>query len=239
MSNKGKDRKMRAFFLVLATASLSACASGGRQANPSVLSVVEPTEMQAVSASQASQYRIGAADKLALQVFQVPDLSFEEIFVDAGGYLQLPLLGPVKAEGLTVAELADQIEAGLREKYLQDPQVMVTVAEAASQKVTVDGAVTKPGVYEMRGHTTLLQAVAMAEGPTRIADLSSVAVFRTVEDRPMVAVFDLRQIRNGQVADPVILGDDIVVVDTSRLSARMQDILQALPSLASFVYYAR
>jgi hypothetical protein len=99
--------------------------------------------------------------------------------------------------------------------------------------------VTKPGVYKMQGDVSLLQAIAMAEGPTRIADLKSVAVFRTVRDRSMVAVFDLRAIRSGQAADPSVLGDDVIVVDTSQMSARMQDLLQALPALASFFYYAQ
>lgn len=228
------------FLLVLAVAvSVSACASGARmEASPSVATTVDPAQLMAGTQASAASYRIGPSDKLVLRVFQVPDLSFDEIFVDAGGYLQLPLVGSVKASGLTTAELANHIGDRLSERYVRDPQVMVTVAEAASQKVTIDGAVTKPGVYEMRGRTTLLQAVAMAEGPTRIADLKNVAVFRRVDDRPMVAVFDMRAIRTGQVADPVLLGDDVVVVDTSRLSARFQDLLQILPALSSFVYYA-
>ena len=112
----------------------------------------------------------------------------------------------------------------------------MTVSEAASQKITVDGAVTKPGVYKMNGRTTLMQAVAMAEGPTRVADLESVAVFRTSGGRRMVAVFDLRAIRGGHAQDPVLFGDDVVVVDTSRLNANIRDALQALPGLAVFAY---
>lgn len=181
-------------------------------------------------------YRIGPSDKLALTVFQVEDLSFEEIYVDAGGELQLPLLGTVRAAGLTPAELSADIERRLGERYMRNPQVVVVVSEAASQKITVDGAVTKPGVYEMRGRTTLMQAVAMAEGPSRVAALNSVAVFRTVEGRRMVAVFDLAAIRAGQAADPVVEGDDVIVVDTSRLSSNIREILQALPGLAVFGY---
>jgi polysaccharide export outer membrane protein len=190
-----------------------------------------------VEIDQAS-YRIGPTDVLSVTVFQVEDLSLEEVRVDASGVLQMPLIGEVRAAGLTPVELAAEIERRLGARYLREPRVSVSVGEAASQKITVDGAVTKPGVYKMQGRTTLLQAVAMAEGPTRIADLRSVAVFRTVPEGQMVAVFDIQAIRAGTALDPVMSGDDIVVVDTSRLSARMQDIIQALPAVASFVFYA-
>lgn len=182
------------------------------------------------------EYKIGPSDKLKLVVFQVPDLSFDEIFVDAAGNLQLPLVGAVAASGRTPAELSTEIEMRLRERYLRNPQVTVAVIESAGQKITVDGAVTKPGVYEMRGRTTLLQAVAMAEGPAPTANLRSVAVFRNVDSRLMVAVFDLDSIRGGQAQDPVLLGDDIVVVDTSRLNVAMRNLVSVLPSLAAFAY---
>lgn len=232
---------MRSLLPLLAAAGLAACASGNDRAasSPEVAMGIDPAQFQTTSAGAATTYRIGPSDKLTIRVMQVPDLSFEEIRVDAGGQLQFPLIGSIRASGLTAQELSAHISDALRGRYVREPQVMVAVAEAASQKVTIDGAVNKPGVYEMRGRTTLLQAVAMAEGPTRVADLKSIAVFRTVEDRPMVAVFDVSAIRNGQATDPVLLGDDIVVVDTSRLSVRMQEVLQLLPVAASFIYYTR
>lgn len=224
---------------ILAALMLSACASGGRiDAAPGVAATVDPTTLAGnVSYRGGTRYRLGAGDKLALTVFRVPDLSFEEIFVDAAGNIQLPLLNSVEAAGKTPAELSDEIEQRLGERYLRNPEVMVAVLQAASQKITVDGAVTKAGVYEMRGRTTLMQAVAMAEGPTRIANLGSVAVFRTVEDRRMVAIFDLGAIRGGQAADPELLGDDVIVVDTSRLSSNIRDVVEALPGLAVFTYF--
>jgi polysaccharide export outer membrane protein len=219
---------------------LTGCASGARQpAESTVATTVDPASFRLASTEQATAYRIGPSDKLAIRVLQVPDLSFDEIFVDAAGYLQMPLVGALKASGLTPEALADAIAAKLAANYMRDPQVMVSVSEAAGQKVTIDGAVTKPGVYEMQGRTTLLQAVAMAEGATRVADLRSVAVFRHSGAQPTVAVFDMQAIRGGQAVDPVLLGDDVVVVDTSRLSARTQDLLQALPALSSFFFYTR
>jgi len=188
---------------------------------------------EAVTASP-SEYRIGVGDKLNVRVFQVADLSFDELVVDTSGNVQLPLIGAVRGAGRTAGEMSIDIAARLSAQYLRNPQVTVTVTEAASQKITVDGAVTKPGVYEMRGSTSLLQAVAMAEGPTRVADLSKVAVFRTIEGRRAVALFDLEAIRQGRATDPEVLGDDVIVVDTSRLNSALREIISAVPALAIF-----
>lgn len=230
---------VRYIFLLATVLLLGACASGERQtADARVATTVDPLALQASSTPTIDPaYRIGPADKLKVSVFQVPDLSFDEVYVDASGRLELPMVGSIQAAGLTPSELSAEMERLLGQRYLRNPQVTVTVSEAASQKVTVDGAVTKPGVYEMRGRTTLLQAVAMAEGPSPIAQLRSVAVFRTVEGRRMVAVFDLSAIRGGQSEDPVIMGDDVVIVDTSRLNARLRDVVAALPGLAAFAYF--
>lgn len=214
---------------------LAACASRSEPLASGVSRSLPDYAQQPVPVDET--YAIGPIDLLKISVFQVPELSFDAIRVDAAGNLQYPLIGSIPAVGRTPAQLSADIEAALGARYLQNPQVTVTVAEAASQKVTIDGAVTKPGVYEMRGRTTLLQAVAMAEGPSRVANLTRVAVFRTVEGRRMVAVFDLQAIRAGTAMDPLMQGDDVVVVDTSRLNAAMRDIVAALPGLAAFSYF--
>lgn len=227
---------MRQALVIVIAASLSACASrGSGDALMAEAMLVEPAALQ-VQQGVGGDYRIGPTDKLRLTVFQVEDLSFEEIRVDSSGNLQLPLIGSIQAAGLTPARLSEDIERRLGERYLREPQVSITVVEAASQKVTVDGAVTKPGVYEMQGRTTLVQAVAMAEGATRVANISEVAVFRMDGDRRQVAVFDLAAIRRGDAPDPVLQGDDIVVVDTSRLSAVWRDVIAALPAFSAFAY---
>src|SRR5690606_25943421 len=183
------------------------------------------------------EYRIGVGDKLNVRVFQVPDLSFDQLVVDTSGNIQMPLIGAVTGAGRTASEISIDIAERLSAQYLRNPQVTVTVTEAASQKITLDGAVTKPGVYEMRGATSLLQAVAMAEGPTRVADLSRVAVFRTIEGKRAVALFDLEAIRQGRASDPQVLGDDVIVVDASRLNSALREIVGAVPALAVFRFF--
>lgn len=205
----------------------------------SQMTAAQPLDLQVASSEgdALSEYRIGVGDKLNVRVFQVPDLSFAELVVDTSGNIQMPLIGAVQSAGRTSSDLSSDIERRLSARYLQDPQVTITVSEAASQKITVDGAVTKPGVYEMRGSTTLLQAVAMAEGPSGTADLTKVAVFRTVAGQRSVALFDLAAIRQGRADDPEVLGDDVIVVDTSRLSVATRSILGAIPALAIFRPY--
>lgn len=216
---------------------LASC--GGPRMDIDQMTAARAVDLQTVQVSEASpaEYRIGVGDKLDVRVFQVADLSFEELVVDTSGNIQLPLIGAVRGAGRTAGEMSSDIAGRLAAQYLRDPQVTVTIKEAASQKITVDGAVTKPGVYEMRGATSLLQAVAMAEGPTRVADLTKVAVFRNIDGRRSVALFDLGAIRQGRASDPQVLGDDVIVVDTSRLNSTLREVVAAIPAFAAFAYF--
>jgi polysaccharide export outer membrane protein len=228
---------MRIFPLVLTAAALASCSNTVRTEAGMTAATSMNLQDATHTADAASDYRIGALDQLSVTVFQVEDLSFEKLTVGATGLIEMPLIGTVQAAGLTPRELAGDIQQRLGVNYLQNPRVTVTVTEAASQKVTVDGAVTEPGVFQMKGRTTLVQAVAMAKGATRVADLRSVAVFRQVDGQRMVAVFDLAAIRAGRAVDPVLQGDDVVLVDTSRTSVAMREVLAALPGLAIFRPY--
>jgi polysaccharide export outer membrane protein len=203
------------------------------------MTAAQPVDLRSVQIVTAhpSEYRIGVGDQLDVRVFQVDDLSFEELVVDTSGNINMPLIGAVLSAGRTAGEMSDDIAGRLAARYLQDPQVTVTVKEAANQKITIDGAVAKPGVYEMRGATSLLQAVAMAEGPTRVADLTRVAVFRSIDGRRSVALFDLGAIRQGRASDPQVMGDDVIVVDTSRLNSALREVVGALPALSAFAYF--
>src|SRR5690606_32406111 len=110
-------------------------------------------------------YRIGAQDLLEVSVFGVKDLK-QEVRVNSNGQISLPLIGGVMAGGKTIPELEQHIATKLQDGYLQNPQVSVFVKEFTSQQVTVSGTVKKPGIYPLTGKTSLLQALAMAEGLT-------------------------------------------------------------------------
>lgn len=191
----------------------------------------------AIQDGQESDYLIGPLDTLAVTVLQEPDLSGQEIQVDANGNIALPLLGAVSAGNKTPAKLAAEISQRFSEKYLNDPQVTVRVVKAASQQVTVEGSVTEPGIYPLSGRTSLVDAVAMAKGPTRVASLSHVAVFREIGGKRYGALFDLSKIRKGEAPDPEIHGRDRVVVGVSGGKTAWRDFLSATGTLGRFVPY--
>lgn len=229
---------MRSLLLVLIAVVLASCADRPRNfAEMTAVSPMSVVDQDLLIAGEGGEYRLGTGDLLNVSVFQVEALSAKDVRVDASGNVQLPLLGPVPAAGRTAAELGTDIQQRLAASYLQNPQVTVSVTEAASAKITVDGAVTEPGVYEMKGRTTLLQAVAMAKGASRVANLESVAVFRNTGGQRTVALFNLSDIRGGRAVDPILQGDDVVIVDTSRLNSRLRDIVSVLPAFSVFRPY--
>ena len=186
-----------------------------------------PTEMV------LREYRIQPADRLTVNVYREPEISIVDVEVDSQGKLSVPLIGPVTAAGKTTDELAATITQELG-RYVNDPRVVVFIASAASRHVVVDGSVVQPGTYEFRGTTTLLGALAMARGPTKVAALDEVVIFRRIDGKLYAAKFNVRDIRLGRSPDPEILANDTVVVGFSGLKSAWQDLLQALPAFAIF-----
>ncbi len=184
--------------------------------------------------TQARDYRIGPLDTVSVTVYQEPQMSVEAAQVDAAGNVSLPLVGSIPASGLTAGQLSGRIAERLSQRYLRDPQVTVAVTGSVSQRVTVQGEVNQAGVYDIRGRTTLLEALALARGETRVAALRDVVVFRNVDGQRMGALFDVNSIRRGEATDPEILGNDVVVVGYSQARSFWRDLLQAAPLLGIF-----
>jgi polysaccharide export outer membrane protein len=192
-----------------------------------------PPDATATVLDKQLEYRIGPLDSLEITVFQVQYLD-HPIQVGADGHIGLPLIGDMAAAGKTPRELADEIAAKLGERYLQSPQVTVSVKDAISQKFTVEGSVAKPGMYDAVGSTTLLQALALAEGADQYANVHNVAVFRMVDKRRAGAVYDLAAIRSGKADDPQIYGGDIVVVGASAVRRFLRDVAPGSPFISLF-----
>lgn len=218
-------------------AGCTAAGSGGDAPNGQVVQRSDKLPAPQIGPSGASaaqaEYRIGPLDLLEISVFQVADLS-KTVKVSASGQIALPLIGTVEAGGKTVSELESEIAAKLGATYLQSPQVSVFVKEATSQRVTVDGAVEKPGIVPLAGPTTLLQTIAISGGLARGADPQGIVVFRTVENQRMAAKFDLAAIRDGSAEDPVLYGGDVVVVDRSAMRTALGDLRESIPIFAFF-----
>jgi polysaccharide export outer membrane protein len=111
----------------------------------------------------AQEYRIGPEDVLNINVFEAQELN-REVRVSAGGEISLPLLGSVRAAGLTPRELEFVLQELLHRTYMKDPHVSVFVREIQSHPVSVMGAVRRPGVFQIRGSKTLLEVLSLAEG---------------------------------------------------------------------------
>jgi polysaccharide export outer membrane protein len=218
--------------LAIGAFALSACASNDIAATTASLPPPSAATVQA-----QPDYVIGPLDRISISVFQVPELSLDSVQVDAAGQVNLPLVGMMQAGGKTARQLAADVAAQLSKSYLQSPQVSVMVVEANSQKITVEGSVNQPGVFPVTGPTTLLQAIAMARGPDKTADLRKVAIFRTVEGRRAVAVFDLNAIRTGNAPDPAVYGSDIVIVEGSSAKGVWQSVIQAVPLIGVFRFF--
>ena len=187
----------------------------------------------APSKTLESNYKIAPMDKLAVKVFKSQDLS-GDYDVDLAGNISLPLIGEVEAANMTTAELDQKLTEKLSEKYLEHPDVSVAIKQSAGRLVTVDGAVKNSGSFPIPGSLSLMQAIALAQGPNEDANPHRVAIFRTIGGKRQAAAFDLVAIRRGQSQDPPVYPGDIVVVDGSSNKALQKKLLQSIPLLAIF-----
>ncbi len=111
----------------------------------------------------AKDYVIGPRDVLKITVWGQDDLS-RNYNVSAEGTIVFPLLGELRAAGLTETQLGQRVAELLEKDYLVNPQVLVAVAEYRSKKVLVLGEADKPGSYPLMGETTILEIVSQAGG---------------------------------------------------------------------------
>ena len=108
-------------------------------------------------------YKIGPEDLIEISVFEEEKLN-KSVRVSSQGNISLPLLGILRVKGLTANELEREIRDLLAEKYFQDPHVSIFIKEYRNQRISVIGAVDKPGPYDVTGQKTILDALGMAGG---------------------------------------------------------------------------
>jgi polysaccharide export outer membrane protein len=186
-------------------------------------------------------YRIGSEDLLDIQVFGVDQLS-RAVRVNSNGFISLPLIGALAVGGLTAQEAEALIAAKLAANYLQEPQVSLFIKEFTTQRVTIEGAVNKPGIYPLRGETTLLRSIAIAGGQGSLSDMSQVMLFRLdASGRKVAQTYDVERIRRGELDDPAVLNDDVIVVNRSPTRVLLKDsvLRDALDAVNPFAPYAK
>jgi polysaccharide biosynthesis/export protein len=181
-----------------------------------------------------SDYHIGPSDQLQIDIFHVEELSGVER-VNSRGYIKMPLIGDVKVAGLTQEAAEDMIADLYAVEYLQDPQVNIDIVEYVSQQVTIIGSVERPGVFPLKGKTTLMQALAMAGGPAHLADEEGIVVFRANAEGLVTGYqVNLEQIQQGIKGDPEVIGNDKIVVPESGSAATIKGVTDTLRGFVGF-----
>lgn len=164
------------------------------------------------SATTDTSYRIGPQDVLKVDVWKEQELT-RAVPVRPDGKISLPLLNDVQAAGLTAMELANNITEGLK-KFINNPQVTITVTEINSRRVYVNGEVTKPGAFALLPNMTVLQALTGAGGFTQFARTNKIYVLRTENGKQVKHPFNYKDVVNGKRPEDNIAlqpGDTIVV----------------------------
>jgi polysaccharide export outer membrane protein len=209
-----------------------ASGSAGAQnslASPAQDAAVRKVVLTATSMSDPSSkaYKVGPLDVLEVTVFKVPELS-KAVQVSEAGTINFPLVGEVAAGGRTAREIEQSLTKLLGSKYLQNPQVTVFVKEYNSQRVTIEGAVKKPGVIPMAGGLSLVQAIAQAQGLETTAE-TTVVVFRVTNGKRAAAKYDITDIREGKSDDPQLQAGDVIIVPASDVKEGINTVVKFLP----------
>src|SRR5262249_8409559 len=195
-----------------------------KRASPQESSPAEGTETKNALRDAAT---IGPQDVLDITVFQVPELS-KTLKVRETGTINFPLLCEIIAAGKTPEELQRELTAKLAADYLQHPVVTVLVKESNSQRVTISGAIDKPGIYPIKGPTSLMEIVAQSGGFKDESD-STVLILREKGRSRIPARYDVSEIQAGRAQDPLLQANDVVVAGTSAIKQTFNTILKALP----------
>jgi polysaccharide biosynthesis/export protein len=142
-------------------------------------------------------YRVGPEDLLEVQFFGQEDLN-RQVRVDGEGEVTLPLVGAVKVAGYSPKAIEKRLMDAYGARYLRTPQINLAVKEYRHQRVSVTGAVDKPGYYEIIGPRKLLEILAMAGGlQDKGADSKAGDVVRVIREQgtPQTLIIDLKRLQ--------------------------------------------
>jgi len=157
---------------------------------------------------------IGSRDSVEIQVFREPDLTTQGQLSQAGT-IDVPLIGAVKLAGMSTDAAAALIERRLRDGYLVRPEVSVAITARVRKTVTVLGQAQNPGVFRLdpNRQLTLVEAIGMAGGMTRIANGRKVTLKRRGVESPWRV--DVRDITAGTAKDMPLQDGDIITIPES------------------------
>jgi polysaccharide export outer membrane protein len=161
-----------------------------------------------------SEFVVGPSDVLRISVWKTPDLSVD-VTVRPDGTITLPLIGDVTATGRTPSQLRGEIKRKLT-TFLRDdnPTVEIIVETVNSYRFAVIGSVEHSGLFSAKHYVTVTEAIALAGGPNRYAELDKVLILRQAGTSARSVPVNLREIYSGRhpEMDVVILREDRVFV---------------------------
>jgi polysaccharide export outer membrane protein len=215
--------------VLASTFTVASAATGSAQASaPQVGGATAPVPMPGGPATPASAavsttptadpnapppgYVIGADDVLTIRVWQDEKMS-GDVLVRPDGKVTLALVNDIQAAGLTPDQFRLALTAAA-EKFIEGPTVNVTVKQINSRRIYVQGAVNKPGPYQLSGRMDVLQMLAMAGGLTEYADKGNIGIFRTENGKQVRYRFNWDEVNDGKRLQQNIelkVGDTIVV----------------------------
>ncbi len=131
--------------------------------NAAVANASYTTTMPNAGISQSTNYLLGPEDQITVRVFAADDIPDKPATISNDGTVTLPMIGQIKAAGLTVEQLQQSLTTAYK-KYFRDPQVTVQVNDYRSQPVSVAGNVNTPGVVQLRGQRNLMEVISQAGG---------------------------------------------------------------------------
>lgn len=184
---------------------------------------VAPRPLQSVPASKelltegpvsVSGNTLGSGDLVEIRVFQEADLS-GAWRLSPEGLVDYPLCGIVSLNGKTSIQASEAIANCLGGTYLKRPQVSVVVREYNSKKVFVFGEVQKPGTFPYEENMSVVQAITLAGGFTKVAAKNSTNVTRLVEGQEQKTSVPVEDIGIGKVKNFLLRPGDIVFVPES------------------------
>lgn len=181
-------------------------------------------QVRPASPPLATDYIVGHQDVLNVTVFEEPSLS-GRFTVDADGSFNYPYIGRVKAAGLNVRQIEEQLRKRLADGYLRKPELTVEVAQYRSQNVFIMGEVRSPGRYSLEGNMSLIEALALAGGTTATAGSEVLvihpkaqpegAIRAVLPDQPgdaEVTRINTRDLQTGRLAQVNIRDGDTIYV---------------------------
>ena len=184
----------------------------GAQSTASAEGGDEPQEVL----SREVTYEVGAGDILEVRVYGEEDLS-KNYTINREGELVLPYVGHVAINGMTANQIALHVEGRLRDGYLVEPQVTVSVAEYRARPVQILGEVNKPGVYYLRGETDVPTLLARAGGAPE--NVTQARIVREQNGSVQSFEINLESIRAGELStvEELRAGDTVHVLPAARV----------------------